>query len=58
MRPVETVPGMGAEGIKENDGGVNSAPIYCENFCKCHNVPQNNNKKRKNYMIYVQLWKY
>jgi hypothetical protein len=22
MRPVETVPGLGGEGIKENDGGV------------------------------------
>jgi hypothetical protein len=21
MRPVETIPGMGGEGIKENDGG-------------------------------------
>jgi hypothetical protein len=19
--------------------------IYCKNFCKCHNVPQHNNKK-------------
>jgi hypothetical protein len=34
MRPVETVPGMGGEGIKENDGGVNSMMIYCKNFCK------------------------
>jgi hypothetical protein len=23
MRPVETIPGMGGRGIKENDGGVN-----------------------------------
>jgi hypothetical protein len=23
MRPVETMPGMGGEGIKENDGGNN-----------------------------------
>jgi hypothetical protein len=35
MRPVETVPGMGGEGIKENGGGggeVNSSMmhlIYC-----------------------------
>jgi hypothetical protein len=42
MRPVETVPGMGGQGIKENDGGVNSSTIYliyCKNFYKCHNVP-------------------
>jgi hypothetical protein len=39
MRPAETVPGMGGEGIKENDGGVNSATMYCKNFCKCHNAP-------------------
>jgi hypothetical protein len=46
MRPVETVPGMGEGGIKENDGikeGVNSTKIYCKNFCKCHNVPQYDN---------------
>jgi hypothetical protein len=39
MIPVETIPGMGERGIKENDGGVNSSMIYCKNFCKCHNVP-------------------
>jgi hypothetical protein len=42
MRPAETIPGMGDRGIKENGGGVNSNmiySIYCENFCKCHNVP-------------------
>jgi hypothetical protein len=40
MRPVETIPGrgIGGEGIKENDGGVNSTVKYCKNFCKCHNV--------------------
>jgi hypothetical protein len=37
MRPVETIPGMGGGGIKENDGGVNSSLIYCKNFCRCHN---------------------
>jgi hypothetical protein len=37
MRSVETIPVMGGEGIKENDG-INSAMIYCKNFCKCHNV--------------------
>jgi hypothetical protein len=35
----ETIPRMGAEGIKENDGRVNSTMIYYKNFCKCHNVP-------------------
>jgi hypothetical protein len=37
------------EGIKENDGGVNSSMIYltyCKNFCKCHNIPQHNNKNK------------
>jgi hypothetical protein len=39
MRHVETIPGVGGRGIKENDGEVNSTMIYCKNFCKCHNVP-------------------
>jgi hypothetical protein len=38
MRPVETIPGVG-RGIKENDGRGESNMIYCNNFCKCHNVP-------------------
>jgi hypothetical protein len=38
-RPVETIPGMGVEWTKENDGGVNSTMIYCKNFCKCHSIP-------------------
>jgi hypothetical protein len=37
-RPVEPVLGMGGGEI-ENDGGVNSAMIYCKNFYKCHSVP-------------------
>jgi hypothetical protein len=47
MRPVEAIPGMGEERIKENDGGEHSTMIYCKNFCKCHNVcpPQHNHKK-------------
>jgi hypothetical protein len=39
---VETIPGMGGWGIKENGGGVNSNMIfliYCKNFYECHNVP-------------------
>jgi hypothetical protein len=39
MRPVETIPGTGVRGIKEDDGGVNSTMIYSKNFHKCHNVP-------------------
>jgi hypothetical protein len=39
VRTVETIPGMGREKVKENDGGVNSIMIYCKNFYKCHNVP-------------------
>jgi hypothetical protein len=39
MRPVQTLPGMGGDEIKENDGGVNSTLIYCRNVCKCHSVP-------------------
>jgi hypothetical protein len=38
MRPAETIPGIGEEGIKESDGGVNLAMIYCKNFCKCYNI--------------------
>jgi hypothetical protein len=38
MTSVETVPGMRTEGIKENDGGVNSAMIHCKNVGKCHKV--------------------
>jgi hypothetical protein len=38
MRCVETIPGMGGEGIKENDGGVNLTMIYRKNFGKCHNA--------------------
>jgi hypothetical protein len=38
LRPVETIPGLGEGMLKEKDGGVNSTMIYCNNFCKCHNV--------------------
>jgi hypothetical protein len=52
MRPVETIPGMGGRGIKDDDGGVNLTKIYCKHFCTCHNVPPapqyNLKKKRKN----------
>jgi hypothetical protein len=32
MRPVETIPGMGGRGIKENDGGVNWIMIIIRTF--------------------------
>jgi hypothetical protein len=37
---------MREEGIKRMMEGVNSTMIYCKTFCKCNNIPkQNNNKK-------------
>jgi hypothetical protein len=43
MKPVETIPGMGVGGIKENNGGdefnYDIFDILFKNFCKCHNVP-------------------
>jgi hypothetical protein len=44
MRPVETIPGMGREGRMMK--GVNSTMIYCKKFCKCHNVPTVQLKKK------------
>jgi hypothetical protein len=42
MIPVETVPGIRGEGIKESSGGgVNSSMTYlicCKNLCKYYNV--------------------
>jgi hypothetical protein len=54
MRPLETIPGIGGVGMKENNGGVcvcvcvcvNSTMIHCKNFGKCQNVPQYNNNKK------------
>jgi hypothetical protein len=44
MVPVETIPGMGGGRIKKNDGEgefkYDIFLLYCKNFCKCHNVPQ------------------
>jgi hypothetical protein len=39
MIVVETIPGIGGGGMKENGGRVNSNMIYCKNFCECHNAP-------------------
>jgi hypothetical protein len=39
-------------GIEENDGGDEfkyDILIFCKKFCKCHNVPQNNNKKERKW---------
>jgi hypothetical protein len=47
VRPVETISGTRGEGIKENDGGVNSSMICSKNFCNCHNVPTEKQQKRK-----------
>jgi hypothetical protein len=47
MRPVETILEMGEGGLRRMMEGVNSSMIYlvyCENFCKYHNVPSVNNK--------------
>jgi hypothetical protein len=38
MRPAETIPGMGGERMKENDGGVNLIKINCKHFRKYHSV--------------------
>jgi hypothetical protein len=39
MKLIETIPGTGKGGKKENHRGVNLTMIYCENFCKCHYAP-------------------
>jgi hypothetical protein len=49
MIPVETVPGIGGGGIKENGGGGEFSMIYlmyCKNFGKCHNTPTQHNSKK------------
>jgi hypothetical protein len=37
-RPVDTIPGTGREGIKDNNG-EGECEIYWKHFCKCHEVP-------------------
>jgi hypothetical protein len=66
MRPVEAIPGMREEEIKENDGGVNSSVIYlihCKNYCGYHNVPLTSTtikklkiKKELSNFLFVQLF--
>jgi hypothetical protein len=57
MRPVETIPGMGGGGIKENDGGVNSTMMYYyKNFGECHNVsPCSNNMIIENFSFLLNI---
>jgi hypothetical protein len=49
MIPVETIPGMGGEGIKENDGGgkFNYDWYIVRTFVNVTIYPQHNNKKKK-----------
>jgi hypothetical protein len=47
MRPVETISGIGAAGVKENDGGrMNSTLICCKSSLNVTIYLQDNNKKR------------
>jgi hypothetical protein len=49
MRPVETILQMEGGRERRKMEGVNLTQIYCEYFCKCHNVPPyNNNIMKKN----------
>jgi hypothetical protein len=45
MRPVETIPGMGIRGIKENDGGSELWYIL-RTFINVTMYPQYNNNKK------------
>jgi hypothetical protein len=57
-RPAGTIPGLGGEGIKEDDRGVNSTTIYCKHLRECHNVPQyNGNLKRNKIKIFKKVKK-
>jgi hypothetical protein len=47
MRSAEIILRNGGGEIKEYDGR-NEFKIYCEHFCKHHNVPQYNNNIIKN----------
>jgi hypothetical protein len=44
MRPVEIFQGKGR--LRQMMEGVNLTMMYCDNFCKCHIVPQYNNNKK------------
>jgi hypothetical protein len=52
MIPVEAVPGIRGEGMKESSGNVNSNVMYlihCKNFCKYSNVPPPSTIKKQNH---------
>jgi hypothetical protein len=54
MRPAESIPGMGDEGIKENGGGVGfSYDIFdiLQDLCKCHHVPSPSTTMKKNSVL-------
>jgi hypothetical protein len=61
MRPVETIPGKGGGGIKENDGGSKFNYDICKNFGVCHNVLHNKfftKGKRVTQNTYIPInWK-
>jgi hypothetical protein len=40
MRPDETIPGIGGEGIKYNDGVAEFNYVYCETFVNVTMYPQ------------------
>jgi hypothetical protein len=46
MRPVETIPGMGGGGIKENDGGSEFNWYIVRTFVNVTIYPQHNNTKK------------
>jgi hypothetical protein len=62
MIPIKTTPGMGEGRIKESDGGgefkydIFDTLIYCQNFCKCHNVPPPSTTIKKECVIIIQLY--
>jgi hypothetical protein len=47
MRLIETISGMGGEGTKYS-GMIYL--IYCQNFCKCHNIPLTSAIKKCSYI--------
>jgi hypothetical protein len=49
MKPVETIPGMGREGMKENDGWgeFNSDIFYIRTCINVTMYPQYNNNNKK-----------
>jgi hypothetical protein len=51
MIPVETVPGIGGKGMKENSGEGEfkyDMLIHCKILCKCYNIPTPSTMIKKN----------